>query len=138
MIRTLFEKYRHWILYGVFGVGTTVVNIAVYLGCYQMLGIANVPSNLVAWVAAVTFAFFTNKVWVFDSRVFTSRLVVAEAVRFYGGRVATGVLDLTIMYIGVDVLAGPAAAWKIADDIVVIVINYLVSRYWVFRRQRKK
>lgn len=137
MTGRLGANYRRWMLYGVFGAGTTLLNIVSYLLCYQALGMANVPSNLIAWIVAVTFAFLTNKIWVFDSRAFALRLVVAEAIRFYGGRLATGALDLVIMYIGVDILAGPATALKVVSDAIVIVVNYLVSRYWVFCKKEE-
>ena len=133
MLRNLWSRYRRWVLYGVFGMLTTAVNFAAYFLCYQILGWANVPSTLIAWFLAVLFAFLTNKVWVFDSRRFAFRLVLQEGFRFFSSRAMTGVLDLVIMYVGVDVLAGSAMLWKIGSDIIVTVLNYLASRYWAFR-----
>ena len=131
-------RYRQWILYVVFGVLTTVVNFVAYFVCYQVLEWANVPSTLIAWLLAVLFAFFTNKVWVFDSRYFTLGLVLQEGFRFFSSRAMTGVLDIVIMYVGVDVLAGPAMAWKIGADVIVTILNYVASRFWAFRVAEEK
>ena len=133
MLKNLWCRYRRWILYGIFGVLTTMVNFSAYFICYQIFRWANVPSTLIAWLFAVSFAFFTNKVWVFESRHFTSRLVLQEGVRFFSSRAMTGGMDIAIMYIGVDVLAGPALAWKIGSDIIATILNYVASRFWAFR-----
>jgi len=133
MFQDLWTRYRRWVFYGVFGILTTVVNFFAYVLCYQGLGWANVTSTVIAWLLAVLFAFFTNKVWVFESRHFTPRLVLQEGFRFFSSRAMTGVLDIAIMYVGVDVLSGSAMLWKIGSDVVVTVLNYVASRFWAFR-----
>ena len=138
MLRNLWSRYRRWILYGAFGILTTAVNFAVYFICYQIFGWENVLSPLTAWMLAVLVAFFTNKIWVFDSRHFTLRLVLQEGFRFFSSRVITGVLDIVIMYIGVDVLAGPAMPWKVGSDVLVTILNYVASRFWAFRATEKQ
>ena len=138
MLWKLLHHYRRWILYGVFGVLTTTVNFAVYFIFYRMSGWANVTSTLIAWFLAVLFAFFTNKVWVFESRYFTLHLVMQEGGRFFSSRAMNGALDLLIMYIGVDVFAAPAMFWKIGSDIIVTVLNYVASRFWAFRGVEKR
>lgn len=85
-----------------------------------------------AWLVAVTFAFFTNKVWVFGSRRFTLNLIMKEGIRFYGSRLFTGMLDVLFMYVGIDIFAGNPAVWKAASDIIMAIINYVASRYWIF------
>lgn len=66
-IRALIEKHWDMVSYLFFGVLTTVVNYLVYLPLYNLLGISAAVSNIIAWVAAVAFAYVTNKPFVFKS-----------------------------------------------------------------------
>lgn len=131
----MLKKYRSLISYGVFGVLTTVINIAVYALCYQKLGISNVVSNIAAWILAVLFAFVTNKLWVFESKSMELTVLVREAVSFFGCRLATGVLDLAIMYVTVDRLALNSTLMKCISNIIVIVVNYVASKLVIFKQK---
>lgn len=134
-IKELIIKYKFIILYGIFGVLTTVINIGVYGVLYSGLGVSNVISNVIAWIISVLFAFITNKLWVFESKSFNFKLFVKELGSFTICRVATGVLDLGIMFVGVDLLKGPAIILKIASNIIVIILNYVMSKIFVFKKK---
>ncbi len=134
-IKELIIKYKFIILYGIFGVLTTVINIGVYGVLYSGLGVSNVISNVIAWIISVLFAFITNKLWVFESKSFNFKLFVKELGSFTVCRVATGVLDLGIMFVGVDLLKGPAIILKIASNIIVIILNYAMSKIFVFKKK---
>ena len=134
-IKELIIKYKFIILYGIFGVLTTVINIGGYGVLYSGLGVSNVISNVIAWVISVLFAFITNKLWVFESKSFNFKLFVKELGSFTVCRVATGVLDLVIMFVGVDLLKGPAIILKIASNIIVIILNYVMSKIFVFKKK---
>ena len=134
-IKELIIKYKGIIFYGIFGVITTVINIAAYALCYKVLGIANVPSVIIAWTVAVIFAFVTNKLWVFESKNMDKKTVIAEFIKFMCARLATGGLDLLIMYIGVDVMHGPDVILKAASNIIVIILNYVFSKLIVFKKK---
>lgn len=125
---------REYFLYLVFGVMTTLISIGSYLFCYEWLEMANVPSNIISWVLAVLFAFFTNKVWVFRSRSFAAFIFLGELVRFIGARLSTGAVELAVMYVGVDLLTLPAAPVKIGVTVLVIILNYVLSKYGVFKK----
>ncbi|MBR1796474.1 MAG: GtrA family protein [Clostridiales bacterium] len=132
----LVKKYKGLILYGIFGVLTTVINIATYALCYNYLGIANVPSDIIAWVVAVLFAFITNKLFVFDSKSMEAGVFLPELIKFMAARLATGGLDLLIMYVGVDVMHGPALILKVISNVIVIILNYVLSKLVVFRQSK--
>ena len=123
-IKELLKKYKFIILYGIFGVLTTIINIVTYALCYDMFNISNVVSNIIAWILSVLFAFITNKIWVFESKCFDFKIFIKELWNFIVCRLATGALDLGIMYVGVDLLKGPALILKIASNIIVIILNY--------------
>ena len=135
MIRKLIVKYRDLLLYALFGLLTTLVNVAVYWLCAHPLGIPVVPSSVIAWVIAVLFAYLTNRTWVFHSSAETAGAVAREIVSFFACRLATGVLDWGIMYVFAERLGLNDLAVKIVDNILVIVLNYAASRLLVFRRR---
>lgn len=135
-IKALLIKYKGIIFYGIFGVLTTVINIASYALCYSVLGIANVPSNVIAWILAVLFAFITNKLYVFDSKSMDGKTVISELIKFMAARLATGGIDLLIMYIGVDIMQGPAVVLKVISNVIVIILNYILSKLIVFRNKQ--
>ena len=134
-IKELVKKYNFIILYGIFGDLTTVINIGVYGLLYSVLGVSNVLSNVVAWIVSVLFAFITNKLWVFESKSFDFNLLIKELGSFTACRLATGVLDLGIMFVGVDLLKGPAIVLKIVSNIIVIILNYVMSKIFVFKKK---
>lgn len=134
-MKALLQKYRGLILYGVFGALTTAINIGAYALCYRVLGVPNVPSNIVAWIVAVLFAFITNKLYVFESKSLERGTVLRELVAFVAARLATGLMDLAIMFVGVDVLHGPDLLIKIGSNVLVIILNYVLSKLVVFRKK---
>ena len=136
-LKELFGKYRSMVLYVLFGGLTTLVNLAVYRLCYSAAGIPNVPSDMIAWVLAVAFAFITNKPLVFESKSFDRKTLAREIPAFFGARALTGLLDLLIMYVTVDVLHWNAMVWKLISNVIVIVLNYIASRLVVFRKGRE-
>lgn len=134
-IKALMIKYKGLIFYAVFGVLTTVINIVAYALCFKVLGIANVPSVIIAWIVAVLFAFITNKLWVFDSKSMDKNTVISELIKFMAARLATGGIDLLIMYIGVDMMHGPEIILKAVSNVIVIILNYILSRLIVFKKK---
>ena len=132
-MRSLWEKYKSIFWYLVFGVVTTVVNIVTYHLCYEVWGVPNVPSNIIAWVLAVAVAFITNKLWVFDSKSLAPGVLLPELWKFVSCRLVTGVMDTAIMWVGVDVLGGPGTWVKIGSNVLVVVLNYIFSKLIIFK-----
>ncbi len=132
-MKALYEKYKDLIPYGIFGVLTTVINWVVYKVCYSSLEIPNVPSTCIAWLLAVLFAFITNKLWVFHSKSFQRDVLTREAVSFFTARILTGVLDVVIMWIAVDKLGYNADLWKLLSNVLVIILNYIASKFVIFK-----
>lgn len=127
----MYKKYREVISYLFWGVCTTVVNIASYWICFEILNIANVPSTIISWIVAVAFAYVTNRIFVFESK---SRKIFAEISKFVGARLLTGILDVGIMFITVDVMDWMPVFWKVISNILVIILNYLLSKWFVFKK----
>ena len=136
-IRELIMRYRSMILYIVFGAFTTLVNMAAYALCSSVLGIPNVPSTIIAWVLAVSFAFVTNKLWVFDSKSWDGRTLRHEIPAFFSARLLTGLLDVGIMYVTVDVMGWNGMVWKLISNVIVIILNYIASKLFIFRKDKE-
>ena len=130
----LAHKYREQILYVVFGVGTTLVNIVSYW-LLKQIGCSTAAATAIAWFLSVLFAYLTNKVFVFDSRDWHLKTILRESVSFFSCRVLTGLLDMGIMLLFVDVLKWPDLPVKIASNMIVIVLNYVASKLLIFRRK---
>lgn len=135
-IRTLIEKYWDILSYLVFGVLTTVVNYVVYLPLYQGgEGLSATASNAIAWVAAVAFAYLTNKPFVFRSHDWSAATVVPELAKFVGCRIGSGLAETAILFVTVDVLGWNGVIWKLVTSVLVVVLNYIASKFLIFIRK---
>lgn len=130
----LYKKYRSVILYLVFGVLTTIVNIVTYY-LLDVNGLFNTVINTsIAWVIAVIFAYVTNKIWVFESKVKGFEANIKEMMSFFACRIATGVMDVVIMYGFVDLMHCNDMIVKIASNVLVVILNYVGSKLFVFKK----
>lgn len=135
-LKELIKKYKSFLMYAVFGILTTLINIVCYGLFYKYLEISNVVSNILAWMVAVTFAYITNKIWVFESKSLQLKTILSETWKFISCRLVTGILDIIIMYIGVDILNGPSIVLKVFSNIIVIILNYVASKLIIFKEVR--
>ena len=134
-LKKLFTKYYDAIVYLIFGGLTTMVNYLVYLPCYNLLGLSSAVSNVIAWDAAVAFAFLTNKPLVFRSHDWSAGVVIPELVKFIGTRVGSGALETGILFLTVDVMGYNGNVLKIILSVAVVVLNYAGSKFLVFRKK---
>ena len=123
------------VVYLVFGVLTTVVNYIVYLPCHNVLGMNAAVSNIIAWVVAVAFAFVTNKPFVFRSHDWSVKTVIPELVKFVGTRVGSGGVETLILFVTVDFWGWNGNLWKLLTSVIVVILNYVGSKLFVFRKQ---
>lgn len=137
LIKKSIRENREIISYLFWGGCTTLINIACYGFLYDYLSVSNVMSNIVAWVAAVVFAFYVNKIFVFRSRGMKMSQQLKEATAFFGCRILTLVLDVAIMAIAVDFMEWNAMLWKILSNVIVIILNYMASKFWIFKKKGK-
>jgi putative flippase GtrA len=131
----LLRKYKGLIAYALFGVLTTLANLGVYYICYDILELGSDLSVVIAWIAAVIVAFSTNKPFVFDSHDWSPKVLVPEVLNFTGCRAGTGVLELVLMHVTVEMLQFPGMLMKLLVNILVIIINYIASKLLVFRKR---
>lgn len=130
------NRYKEIILYGVFGVGATLINIICFYFLRSIFSWKLIFANIFAWLLAFIFAFFTNKIWVFESRDWNGKMALKECVGFFFARFATLIIDIFLMYFLVtQVLINDIWA-KIWTNAIVIILNYLMSKFMVFKNYR--
>ena len=133
MIKQYWDKYKDVILYLVFGVFTTVVNIVSYWFCAHVLGTSVMAATVIAWALAVFFAYVTNRSMVFHSSAAGKGEILKEIGSFFACRLGTGVVDWVIMFVFVTVLHFNDMIIKIAANFIVIVLNYVLSKFVIFK-----
>ncbi len=132
-INPFYKKHKSVLLYLFFGALTTVVSIGSFALCDLVMH--PLLANIVSWIAAVSFAYVTNRIWVFSSRE-TGIGIFREMGAFFGGRLATLALEEGILYVGIT-LASMEALWiKTLAQVVVLLLNYVISKFLVFRKKR--
>lgn len=128
MIKKILNKET--ILYLIFGFCTTILNIIVYKGL-TLLSIDYLVSTILAWFISVVFAFITNKIFVFENH---NKKFLSLFAQFFSSRILTGGLDVFIMFISVDILCFNDFIVKIISNILIIIINYLLSKIFIFKK----
>ena len=148
-MKKLFVKYKEIILYIVFGVLTTVINIVVYQLLYNLLGEEHylisptfIPTT-VGGILSVLFAFFTNKLFVFESTSFKAKVFIREMLMFFAARLASYFIDYGIVWLTVDHFGWRYTilgfqVWKIISNVIVIIINYVFSKLFIFKKEKEE
>lgn len=152
MIKKLFLKYKEIISYVFFGVLATVVNLVSFKLFDAILGAdLYLFTNVISWVITVIFAYFTNKLWVFESKSWKPSVVMREMVSFFGARLFSlgveeaglwlmlddKVLDMGGLTIDIfDIVIDGNMIAKIIMQVVVVILNYVFSKLIIFKKKK--
>jgi len=154
-LHEFFNKHRELIMYCIFGVTTTIISWGTYwlfmlilpfgynisMTLFKKVIDVNINifvSNVISWIVAVSVAFVTNKLWVFESKSWERKLVWGEAVTFIGGRMLTGAIEIVALPVviscGLDqtlfgVEGFPA---KMLITMSIVILNYILSKFISF------
>jgi len=142
------EAFRELFVYGVVGVLTTVVNYVVYFGVTRLAAlVAGVTpehaaliaaGNVLSWIASVAFAFWANKKYVFRSPDWGKATLKKEVPGFVAARLFSLVLDIALMELMVHAIGIGDLIAKLVSNVVVIIVNYFLSKFWIFRKKGEK
>ena len=133
---SLYKKHREIITYLIFGVITTAVSYGVYFLLYNQFRCYASVSNAISWFLAVTVAYLTNKPFVFRSGDWSLRTVALEFTEFAGLRIVSGVLETVILFVLCDQMYWDGNWVKVATSVIVVILNYLASKFVVFRKKK--
>ncbi len=143
-LQKIYYKYEEKWLYLVFGVLTTAVSFITAGISKYLLELAGASDKLVgdgstviSWICAVTFAYLTNRAWVFESHASGAAELAREAASFYGGRLLTLAVEWIMMHVGYAMLHFNYWIVKIVANIVVLILNYVISKIFVFRKEKE-
>jgi putative flippase GtrA len=139
-MKELYIKYKEIINYLIVGLLTTVVSLAVYYTCVLTIldphdAIQLQIANIISWIAAVTFAYFTNRKYVFES---DDPDMLREGTKFFASRIGTLLMDMGTMFLLVTVMGMSDKIAKLIVQVIVTVGNYLFSKLLVFRGDRNR
>ena len=132
-----YVKYKEPLLYLFFGGLTTLISIFVFWLFNGPFGLNELVANLISWVLAVLFAFLTNKTWVFQSGG-QEKGFLSLMLSFYAGRLVTLGVEELLLLVFITWLGFNSMAVKIVAQVVVIVLNYVISKLLVFRDKGEK
>ena len=141
ILKRLWDKYRTFIVYMVFGLMATLLETFLYWLFYEVIGLRNMVSTVIAIIITITFAFFTNKLYVFQSKHLDMKTMTKEFSAFVGSRIFTGIIAWILfpilLYLGIDrfIIETPGMLAKIITSVVEIVLNWVLSKYFVFRKK---
>lgn len=128
----IYKKYQEVINYLIFGVLSTVVSISSYAIFTRLFNLNYNISNVLSWILAVSFAFITNKLYVFKSK---ETNIIKDLIKFFTSRITTLIIEVVTMFIMVDVLNLNDMICKIIAQVIVIVLNYVFSKLFVFNKK---
>ena len=140
------DQLKELILYGICGALTTILDIGIFWFLANIVNlhylVANaiawflhyLVANAIAWFLAITFSFLANKYYVFESKSFARNVWVKEAAEFFGARGLSCVVDMGGMFLLVSILGINKNYAKLFINLVVIVINYILSKFWIFKK----
>lgn len=152
MIKKLFLKYKELISYVFFGVLATVVNLVSFKIFDLILGEhLYLITNIISWFITVVFAYFTNKLWVFESKSWEASVVVKELVGFFGARIFSLLVEEAGLWLMIDLMDMGALNWeiigfnlngnliaKVIMQVIIVILNYVFSKLVIFKKQGKK
>lgn len=121
------------ILYGVFGVLTTVVNLGVFYILTTILHIEENISNVISILLAVIFAYITNKDLVFHSSAKTIKDKLVQFLKFMSGRAFTMAVEwggCALLFL----MPIPQMISKLSMTVIVIILNFFISKFFAFKK----
>lgn len=137
---------KETVLYLIFGVLATVLNIFLFYLFVNVWKISTGLGNILDTIICILFQYFTNRIWVFESKN-NGKEAIKEFIQFILARGLTAIIDQIFVVVGVDFFVAKYVSYsqqgifsvgiKVLSNIVVIVLNYIFSKLFVFNRKEQ-
>lgn len=139
MIKNIYIKYKEIINYLIFGVLTTIISLLTYYLLVLTILNPNIIielqiANIISWLVSVTFAYITNRKYVFNSQ---NKNIKKEIIKFYSSRITTLIIDMLLMFIFVSIQKFNDKIIKLIVQVIIIILNYLLSKLLVFKEKKE-
>lgn len=128
------KQYREMIMYIIMGIFTTAVNISSFYILVEILDTDYKTATVIAWILSVLFAYITNKIYVFQQKTSDMRSLMRELTAFFSVRLLSLGIDLGMMILLVSQFHSNETLAKILDNVVIVVVNYIASKWLVFKK----
>ncbi len=126
---------KELVMYIIMGIGTTIVSLLSYFILANPLHMNYQISNMISWILAVSFAYITNRKYVFDSKINDSKGIFKEVISFFGARLSTLIIEMASMFIFVSLIHFDANIIKLLNQGIVLILNYIFSKLFVFKSE---
>lgn len=136
--KLIINKYREIIMYIIIGGCTTLVNIMTYTFMYKLLKININISNITSIIVSIIFAYFTNRVFVFNSKNKTYKSIFLEILKFVSSRLFTMLIEVYGVYLLVVINGNDELLGKIKVQFITLIINYIISKFIIFKKWCEK
>ena len=130
--------YNETIRYLFIGGCTTLVNLIAFYLFTDVLHMNVTVSNVISIIIAILFAYVTNKIFVFDSKTEGMKALFFEFCRFVGGRLSTMAIEVGGVYLLYNIMGYNKMGAKLVTQVLVVIGNYFISKFLVFRGQKKE
>lgn len=134
-VKELIKKYEELIKYLIIGILTTVINYIAFVILVNSFKLEMHASNIIAWIISVIFAYFTNKLFVFESKSFKPNIIIKEISTFGAARIFSLLLEELILYVFVNKLGMEKLIIKLIANVIVIAVNYVLSKFIIFKKE---
>lgn len=135
ILEPFYKEHKEVLLYLLFGGLSFFLNIFLFIGIDRAFGINELINNIICWIVSVLFQYFTNRTWVFDGYTNGTIDLIKQIASFFGGRIFTLIVEEIIIAIFIMWLGLNSAAVKLGAQVVVIVLNYIISKLVVFKKR---
>ena len=135
-IRSLLREHREIVSYVFWGVMTTAVNYVSYTLLTEVFHVHYMAGTIAAWTVSVLFAYFVNKLFVFQSRDWAWRVALRELWQMVASRLFSLGLEMAIMWFFVDTMHFNHLIVKLAANVVVVIVNYVLSKFIIFKKKQ--
>ncbi|MBP5265499.1 MAG: GtrA family protein [Lachnospiraceae bacterium] len=135
VLKPYYVKYKEMLLYAFFGIGTFLIAIYSYMFFTEHMAVNVLIANAISWVFATTFAFLTNRTWVFVNHAKGVKAFFLQMGSFFFGRLITLLIEEEMLHVLVLQQGLPNMPIKLLSQIIVIALNYVISKLLVFRKR---
>lgn len=125
------EAFKYLVVGGL----TTLVNLAVFALLSEVLKWDVTLSNIISIMTSIIFAYITNKIFVFESHCPDLKALCAECAKFIGARLSTMAIEVGGVFLTVNVIGQQPMVGKLETQVIVIVGNYFISKFFVFKKR---
>ena len=132
-----YKKYKEGLLYLFFGGCAFLLSVVLFAAGIYVFNLGEITSNNISWIICVLFAYMTNRTWVFTEKSHTLKGIAREFFSFVAGRFVTLWMENAIIWLFIEIIGINVLVTKIVGQFVVIVTNYIISKFIIFKKDKK-